>query len=61
MTDKEQVMRAYLYHKSIFEDWQEGEPVDYWYDEDGNLCIYYHSGKWWHYKGADGQGEIVFW
>lgn len=60
-TDKEQVMRAFIFHKSTFENWQEGNPVDYWRDDEGNLCITYESGKWWHYREADGCGEITFW
>mgnify|MGYP004732800117 CR=1 FL=1 len=37
-------------HKSACEDWQEGEPVKAWKDEDGFVCVKYESGNWWHYN-----------
>lgn len=37
-------------HKSAFENWEEGEPVKVWTDENGATCIKYESGHWWHYK-----------
>lgn len=44
---------AYQRHKKEFEEWQEGEPVKAWYDADGNVCVEYASGKYWHYKDLD--------
>lgn len=42
-------------HKEAFENWKEGVIADVWRDEEGNLCIRYESGKWWHYRrNADG-------
>ena len=37
-------------HKSAWENWENGEPVKAWWDSDGNLCIEYENGKWWHYN-----------
>lgn len=33
-------------HKGACENWQEGEPVRAWKDEDGVVCIEYESGNW---------------
>lgn len=37
-------------HKKAFENWTQGNMVDCWEDEDGNTCVKYDSGNWWHYK-----------
>ena len=37
-------------HKSAVEDWQNGEIEKIWFDHNGNLCIEYTSGNWWHYN-----------
>lgn len=37
-------------HMAAVEDWQEGDIDDCWIDENGNLCVKYESGKWWHYN-----------
>lgn len=50
---KELANLAYKRHKFFVENWTEGEPVKAWTDEDGNLCVQYESGKWWHYKDLD--------
>lgn len=48
--DMENLARAnYARHKEAFEEWGEGEPVKAWFDFEGNFCIEYESGKWWHY------------
>ena len=44
---------AYQRHKEDVKDWQDGEPTNAWYDDDGNLCVEYSSGKCWHYKDLD--------
>lgn len=44
-------------HRQAFENWREGEISEYWTDENGNVCIRYESGKWWHYRGTDGVVE----
>lgn len=41
---------CYSRHKQAFENWNEGEPVKVWFDFNGNLCIEYESGNWWHYN-----------
>lgn len=37
-------------HKKAFENWTQGNIVDCWEDENGNTCVKYDSGNWWHYK-----------
>jgi hypothetical protein len=37
-------------HRKAFENWQEGGVKKIWIDSDGNICIEYDSGKWWHYN-----------
>lgn len=37
-------------HKQVFENWQEGEIEKIWLDAEGNICIEYESGNWWHYN-----------
>lgn len=49
----EQVRTAYEAHKSATDCWKEGNVKDFWIDDDGNLCIMYDSGKWWHYKDLE--------
>lgn len=49
--DMENLARAnYARHKEAFEEWREGEPIKAWFDFEGNFCIEYESGKWWHYR-----------
>lgn len=40
----------YKRHKNASENWQEGEIAKVWIDGQGNICIEYKSGKWWHYN-----------
>lgn len=47
-------------HKKAFEVWSDGAIKEVWTDKDGNLCIKYESGNWWHYKKKD-NGEIEWW
>lgn len=42
--------KYYKAHKSACGDWKNGEPTKVWWDMDGNLCIEYENGKWWHYN-----------
>lgn len=44
---------AFRRHKEDIRDWKYGEPVNAWYDDDGNLCVEYSSGKCFHYKDLD--------
>lgn len=37
-------------HKAAFENWKEGSIKKVWIDGDGNICIEYESGNWWHYN-----------
>ena len=39
-------------HKEATENWTDGTMECFWINNDGNLCIRYSSGKWWHYKGT---------
>lgn len=47
-------------HKAALEYWYEGEIQKVWTDGDGNICIAYESGKWWHYRET-GNGDIEWW
>lgn len=47
-------------HKKAFGVWNEGAIKDVWTDEEGNLCIKYESGRWWHYRKKD-NGELEWW
>lgn len=47
-------------HKRAIENWTEGEIQNVWIDKDGNVCIAYESGKWWHYC-KDKSGKIEWW
>jgi len=47
-------------HKATLEYWYEGEIQKVWTDGDGNICIAYESGKWWHYRET-GNGDIEWW
>lgn len=49
----------YNFHRSLFENWEYGEIEETWKDADGNICIKYTSGNWWHYS-VNEQG-IIFW
>ena len=42
-------------HKAAYDNWEHGDPVKTWWDMDGNICIEYEDGKWWHYNKV---GEI---
>lgn len=37
-------------HKGACDNWQEGDISKIWIDTQGNLCIEYESGKYWHYN-----------
>lgn len=55
------VQRVFADHKLAFEKWPHGEPIDHWYDDNGNLCVRYRNGEWWHYKGFEENQEITWW
>lgn len=40
-------------HMQACDEWKDGDPVKTWYDSDGNLCIEYESGRWWHYFNGE--------
>ena len=44
------IAECYQNHKSSWENWENGKPVKAWWDNDGNLCVEYENGKWWHYN-----------
>ena len=50
---EKQASLAYERHMSFVKDWSHGKPVKAWFDNDGNICVEYESGKWWHYKNLD--------
>lgn len=47
-------------HQNAVEHWSEGKVVKIWKDENDTLCIYYESGRWWHYKKTK-SGAIEWW
>ena len=51
--------KCYKMHKAAWENWPYGEPVKTWFDEDGNFCIEYESGEWYHYNNE--KGELWWW
>jgi hypothetical protein len=40
-------------HRAAVEDWKDGAIAKAWIDMDGNLCIEYKSGRWWHYNNGE--------
>lgn len=44
---------AFQRHSNEFGDWNEGEPIKIWSEENCEVCVKYESGKWWHYKDLD--------
>lgn len=50
----------YNFHRSQTSNWEHGEIQKTWIDENGNTCIMYQLGKWWHYN-VDKKGNIIFW
>ncbi len=53
-------VQAYEEHKKKFETWPYGQIVECWKDENGNVCIRYEKGKWWHYKNI-GTPQMEWW
>lgn len=47
---EQRATECYQSHKQAFENWQEGDIAKVWIDKDGNICIEYESGNWWHYN-----------
>lgn len=55
---------CYEQHKAVWEKWDKGEPVDHWRDDEGNMCIRYANGEWFHYRinpGAEGEAPFLEW
>ncbi len=47
-------------HKESMEDWPYGDGRYACMDTDGNLCIAYENGAWWHYRMNE-TGHIEWW
>lgn len=47
---------AYNAHKNAFDNWNKGEAIKAWEDNEGCLCIEYENGEWWHYSGDNKNG-----
>lgn len=63
MSSKELFKDAQLAHQKHSEAlgcWNEGNPKEVWKDEQGNLCVKYESGRWWHYKGLH-TPNLIWW
>lgn len=57
---QEKAQKFYDAHKAAFENWDYGDISKVWTDENGNICIEYESGRWWHYA-IDDNDNIIFW
>lgn len=53
------IKECYSFHRSAFEVWRFGEPVESWKDKNNILCIRYACGVWFHYCRR--QNVIEFW
>ena len=40
-------------HKKACEGWTHGEVEKAWLDDDGNICVQYEDGCWWHYRETE--------
>lgn len=47
---EQRAVECSMKHKQAFEEWREGDIEKVWLDGQGNLCIEYQSGNWWHYN-----------
>lgn len=50
---------CYSFHRTVFEIWRFGEPVESCKENNNILCIRYDSGVWFHYRRNG--GYIEFW
>lgn len=57
MTDK--VHEYSEKHIGLLAEWEHGEPVGSWIDNEGFLCIIYEDGAWWHYKVEN--NKLIWW
>ena len=46
------------HHKAAWENWENGEPVKAWWDNNNNLCIEYENGKWSVWKKWEQRNQI---
>lgn len=56
---REFMERCIKAHMEAFEDWPYGAVERFFEDGDGNFCLRYQGGMYWHYKEED--GGIVWW
>lgn len=56
---EEMVYEFYNEHKSAYIEWTHGDPVKHWIGSDGDLCIMYDDGMWWHYRSDN--GKVAWW
>lgn len=47
---REQAEEYWHKHMAACEDWTHGTVEKAWIDDDGNTCVQYEDGSWWHYK-----------
>lgn len=57
---REFMERCIKAHMEAFEDWPYGAVERFFEDEDGNFCIRYQGGMYWHYRET-GKGDIEWW
>ena len=47
---KQKAYEYYKAHMQASEDWKKGDIEKMWLDAEGNICIQYEDGNWWHYN-----------
>lgn len=57
---REFMERCIKAHMEAFEEWPYGAVKSFFEDEDGNFCIRYQGGMYWHYRET-GKGDIEWW
>lgn len=44
------VQEYYKRHKASCSNWNQGDPIEAWYDENNIVCVKYNGGEWYHYS-----------
>lgn len=51
-----QILSCCRAHYNAYENWEHGEAVEAWYEDD-ILCLRYEDGSWYHYKKTENGWE----
>lgn len=49
---EQRATEAYNMHKAAYESWPHGDIRKVWIDADGNICVEYENGTWFHYNDS---------